>query len=332
VTTSRNIVRSDVESETEAESDVRVIDQTIPLVRGRNLIEVVASTEFVTSQPLQVEVFSEPAGASATAIRPSLYLLTIGVSDYADDSLSLSFADKDAHGLAEAFKLQEGRFFQKVVSRTLVNADVTEREVRRGLKWLRESATQHDLAVVLVSGHGWCDAQGSYFFVPHDFDVKEPQITGIRWTEIMEPLKDLPAKVLLLMDTCHSAGVLGAAGGQTKSLNNSLEAALREMTSIEAGLVVMTSSTGKEASLEHADWGHGAFTLSVIEALTSQRKVPASQTPLPADTNNDGIVEVVELDTYVTQRVKELTGGAQHPVTRRGDIPSFPLGAITVRQ
>ncbi len=327
----RNIGRAQppmAEGQSQATESVVPLNIEVPLVPGRNVIEVVALTNSVTSQPQRVEVTYE--APRSTVSKPSLYVLTLGVSKYADQRLALEHADADARGLADAFATQEGAFYEKVHSKVLVNQDVTERELRRGLRWLRESATQHDLVVVSVSGHGMCDPQGNYFFIPHDFDVDEPSVTGIRWTEIMEPLKDLPAKVLLCMDTCHSAGVLGGKAGAAtkKDLSHSLEAALREMTAIESGLVVMTSSTGREASLEHPDWGHGAFTLSLIEALSNQRRVSAEQTRLPADLNGDGVIEVVELDAYVTQRVKELTAGRQHPVTRRGDIPSFPIGLI----
>jgi DNA-directed RNA polymerase specialized sigma24 family protein len=45
-----------------------------------------------------------------------------------------------------------------------------------------------------------------------------------------------------------------------------------------------------------------------------------------ADYNQDGVVYFHELDGYVTERVKELSKGQQHPVTARPtSIRSFPL-------
>ena len=57
------------------------------------------------------------------------------------------------------------------------------------------------------------------------------------------------------------------------------------------------------------------FTLAVTEGLSGK-----------ADANNDGLVYSTELDAYVSQRVKDLSNGRQHPVTAKpGTIRSFPL-------
>ena len=70
----------------------------------------------------------------------------------------------------------------------------------------------------------------------------------------------------------------------------------------------------------------------MIEGLSGKHGYSPPAAPakarLPADQNTDGLIELKELDVYVTQRVRELTSGAQHPVTRSGDIPSFPLAAV----
>ena len=310
----------------------RELNVEVPLVPGRNVIEVVALTESATSQPVRREVIRQQA--SEPAARPNLYVVAIGTSKHANPLFDLEYADDDARDLVHSFQAQAGRMYDKVESRLLLDADVTERNLRRELKWLREQVTQHDLAIVFVSGHGVPGKAGQYYYVPHDFDG-DPSVTGIPWSQFIEPLSGLPCKVLLCMDTCHAAGVLGPKAGRSKggpNLERSLDYVLREMTSIEVGMVVMTSSTGKEASLEHSDWGHGAFALALIEGLTGkhiyERAGATPKTRLPADLNGDGVIEIKELDLYVTQRVRELTDGAQHPVTRSGDIPSFPVAAV----
>jgi uncharacterized caspase-like protein len=69
----------------------------------------------------------------------------------------------------------------------------------------------------------------------------------------------------------------------------------------------MAASTGAEYSLEHADWGHGAFTLSIVEGLEKHK----------ADIREDGTIYIRELDFYVAERVKELTENMQHPTTQK---------------
>jgi uncharacterized caspase-like protein len=91
----------------------------------------------------------------------------------------------------------------------------------------------------------------------------------------------------------------------------------------------MASSTGQQSSIEDDAWGHGAFALALIEALSSEHRdgVP-SRLELPCDLNGDDVLELVEIDAYVTARVRELTGGRQQPITERGRIPSFPISVV----
>jgi uncharacterized caspase-like protein len=83
--------------------------------------------------------------------------------------------------------------------------------------------------------------------------------------------------------------------------------AVREIASGEYGVVIMAAATGAEYSLEHADWAHGAFTLSLIEGLEKRK----------ADIRPDGIIYLRELDFYVAERVKDLTNDQQHPTTQK---------------
>ena len=90
---------------------------------------------------------------------------------------------------------------------------------------------------------------------------------------------------------------------------------VRDLATDEYGVVVLCSSTGREFSLESAKVGHGYFTLALIEGLNG--KGPKT---------TDGAVYLHHLDSYVTDRVKELSEGRQHPVTSKpSSLRSFPL-------
>jgi hypothetical protein len=48
-----------------------------------------------------------------------------------------------------------------------------------------------------------------------------------------------------------------------------------------------------------------------------------------ADLKGDGRVTVASLDYYLSERVKELTGGSQHPTTTKPpSVPDFPIAII----
>ena len=75
-----------------------------------------------------------------------------------------------------------------------------------------------------------------------------------------------------------------------------------DLSSAENGVVVFASSTGMQFSLERADWGNGAFTKALLEGLEGE-----------ADYTEDGAITVNELELYIAERVKVLTGGKQPP-------------------
>jgi uncharacterized caspase-like protein len=265
-----------------------------------------------------------PAAAAPDVVKPKLYVLAVGVSEYKDANLNLACAAADAQGICEALKAQDGGLFSGVECKLLTDKDATREAIEDGFDWLIKSATQHDVAFVLVSGHGLRDTSGSYCFVPHNFDRQRIRSTAVPWSVFEDTLTSLPCKTILAMDSCHS----GAAGRGERSRDLDLSDAIRELTSVEGGVVVLTSSTGKELSWEKPEWGHGAFALALIEGLTSSRKFTGlTGTALPADHNRDKFVDLIELDLYITNRVKELTEGKQHPTTDRSGT-SFPLARV----
>ena len=304
---------------TTAASRLEQVDQTVTLVEGENVIQVSAESEAGLSMPATVRVKC----ARPKVMKPDLYVLAVGVSSYEDESLALKHAAADARGLADAFGKQKGGMFNRVESRVLVDDQATRRNVLKGLRWLRKSVTQRDMAIVSVAGHGKKDEDGSFFFIPYDGERDDLWSSCVRWTEFGNALGGLPCKVMLAMDTCHSGAVTG--GRRTRG-DVDMTQVIKDLTSADVGVVTFTASTGKEESQEADEWGHGAFTLAMIEALTGKHVFDGQkQTPLPADFNNDGVILIDEMGVYVMNRVKELTKGAQHPTLQKGDVPSFPM-------
>jgi hypothetical protein len=95
-----------------------------------------------------------------------------------------------------------------------------------------------------------------------------------------------------------------------------------ELSSTENGVVTYASSTGRQLSQENDSWHNGAFTKALIEGL------PAAGRKGKADITNKGVITTATLDFWLSERVKELTGGSQSPVMSRPQtIPDFPLFA-----
>jgi uncharacterized caspase-like protein len=81
----------------------------------------------------------------------------------------------------------------------------------------------------------------------------------------------------------------------------------------------MSAATGRESSREDPAWGHGAFTRALLEGLEQHK----------ANYNGDARIDIKELDLYITDRVKALTGGRQHPMTEIPTVvPNFPVALV----
>jgi hypothetical protein len=83
-------------------------------------------------------------------------------------------------------------------------------------------------------------------------------------------------------------------------------------------VAVLTSSSSTTPSVEHADWQNGAFTKALVEGLSGR-----------ADYTKDGAISINELDTWVADRVKQLTKNQQTPTTTKPNtVPDFPVAAV----
>lgn len=108
--------------------------------------------------------------------------------------------------------------------------------------------------------------------------------------------------VFLFVDTCHSGKI------PARAASNDRLSSLRT--------VVLASSQGGEAAYEKEEWGHGAFTLALLEALRGK-----------ADPKSP-FVRFSDLSSYVTRRVEELLGGAQQVTI---SAAGFPFGTAVVQ-
>ena len=276
----------------------------VTLLPGDNTISVLAVNDAgAESVPVSRTVTYHPARAATPDIeKPALYLLAIGVSHYADAQFALGYPAKDAHDFAAIYQAQQGKLFRKVSCKLLTDADASRDNIMDALDWLSKEVTQRDWAMVFVAGHGITDNLKQYYYAPYNIDPDRLKRTGVVWTDFRTTLTNLPGKVFLVLDTCHAAGVTGEKSRGSDAYTDML----RDAVTDEVGLITFASCMPREVSLENAQWKNGAFTHALVEALSGK-----------ADTNHDGIITLGEVDAYVAERVKELTGGRQHPTTAR---------------
>ncbi len=259
-----------------------------------------------------------PASQEADALKPVLYALLVGVANYKNPALHLDYSAKDAEDLASALKAQSGGLYRDVKVRLLTDGEATSTNVKDGLLWLQKETTNRDLAIVFLAGHGMTDAKNEFWFLSYEADPSRLLSTSVSRTDIVGVLHDLPGKKILFLDACHAGAVLASAA-HTRGVPVDLNGAINDFATAESGLVVYGASTGRELSVENDEWKHGAFTKALIEAIGEGK----------ADVLHKGTITTAFLDAYLANRVKQLTGGEQHPVMSRPDaVPDFPLALV----
>jgi WD40 repeat protein len=278
---------------------------TVALPPGKHVLAVQAESAVSKGLSAPVEVVREGDGKQGL---PSLYVVAVGVSAY-PGKLRLNYAASDAEAIDRVFREKTAGVFAKVETRLVTDKDATRARILKELDWLASVMTVRDVAIFSFSGHGARDPAGNFYLVPIDANPRDPERTLLSGEELKKRLANVPGRMVALLDACHSGS---AADGLRESRPDNL---VRDLVTDDYGVVVMCSSQGREFSLERSDVKAGLFTHSVVEGLSGR-----------ADFNKDGLVFIHELDMYAALRVRQLSDGAQHPVTGRPPtIRSFPL-------
>ncbi|HUS65524.1 MAG TPA: caspase family protein [Kofleriaceae bacterium] len=307
------------------------VQRRVQLSGGTSVVEVSAIDRSGTEAFRAREIF---VGAAAHA--PELYVVAIGVSDYARDDLDLEFAAQDAVDLAAL--LQASRTAGRVHAFVRVNRDVTRDTFEEARRFLR-GASIHDTAVVFVAGHGLHEdtPAATYYFLTHEADPDHLATTAASLADLESVFDESPARArLLLIDTCESGDVAeeqvaagaGAAGGRGVRARVARSLVLRRERrgrgrpfvlerdrflyndlSRRTGAVVYSSTTGGDLSYERKDLRNGLFTESLLRALTTTA----------TDRDRDGAISLDELQAAVGTQVVALSGGRQHPVVDRNN-------------
>jgi hypothetical protein len=286
-------------------------------------ISVIAENRFTASAPATVRLKWGARGpraagnteTSSIVIKPRLYVLAVGVSKYANEKFNLGFADKDARDFVQVMLTQKGLLYRDVVvyhGKALTNEEATRDEIIDGLDWIGKETTSNDVAMVFLAGHGVNDQNNNYSFCPHNVDPERLRRTGVPFSDIKNAVSAIAGKALFFVDTCHSGNSIGMTGRRGALDINMV---INELSSAQNGAVVFSAATSSESSYEDGQWNNGAFTKALVEGLSGA-----------AEIGGKGRITYTMLNVYVSDRVKELTKGHQHPtMISPNTVPDFPI-------
>jgi hypothetical protein len=150
-------------------------------------------------------------------------------------------------------------------------------------------------------------AAADFYLLTADSDPRKlSNDNALSGTELGRHLSGLRCRVLFLLD---------ARQGGLADLRPPGDNAARALSDDEVGVTMLSASMGRQKAQERD--GNGLFTLAIKEALEGRPKVPHS---------DDGRLFVHHLNTYVIDRVSELSHHEQTPFLRPPDgVPPFAI-------
>ena len=143
------------------------VSRTLGLAPGENRIAVLAYNEagLIASEPVEIVVTSLQ---EKTAAAPRLYVLAVGVNDYWDSALHLSFASPDAKAFSDGLKQAGGKLYERVEVKTVLDDEATAEKLDGVFTELGKKVRPQDVFVFFLAGHGkTVDAR--FYFLPQDF-------------------------------------------------------------------------------------------------------------------------------------------------------------------
>jgi hypothetical protein len=282
---------------------------------GINDITVCARNKHSWSEPACISIYYKGEKKSDSLL-PQLYILAVGVSRYENPELRLGFAAKDAGDFSAAMTGQKKKLYSDVAVTLLTDEKATKDNILDGLDWIQSETTSRDIAMIFFAGHGMNDNTGNLYYLPVDANLEKIKRTCLPAHDIALTIQAIAGKVIYFMDTCHSGNI--SVTGRRGILHLDTNKEVMELIQAENGAVVFCSSSGNQYSLEQEQWGNGAFTLALVEGINGS-----------ADYIGEGTITINQLDLYISQRVKTLTGGRQTPVTAKPDtIRDFPIALV----
>ncbi len=297
----------------------QVLRYTLSLEPGKNSIRAIA---FNADNSMQSTDAVVEVDAGITVRQPALYAVVVGIKDFVNPRLALTYPVADAELFASTLEAKGKGLFSSVrIQRLLKPEETTNAAIIASLRKAQQEVRPEDLFVFYVASHGTVD-DGQYILITSN--VGSTTSARLRQDALSQNvLKDLisniPAsKKFVLLDTC-SAGQLGDALQVAMLTRGMSDDTAMKILSRAVGSTVLSAATSVQEALEGYK-GHGLFTYVVVEGLNGK-----------ADADKDGYVKTLELADFVDTQVPDLA----ERVFKRKQFPivspsgqGFPLARV----
>jgi len=281
-----------------AKADVFEECKEVDAVPGENEVSV---TAFNGANTVQGTMKTTRFISNIQAENPHLYILSIGINEYKDKSVTLKYAVKDAEDIKEKVLKQAATIYRPeyIHDELLTDANAAKRNILSRIQDLTKRVKPTDSVILFVAGHGIL-LQNQYYLLTHDFDGAMQAQSMISSNEIVEMSKKIKSlSQLFIFDTCHAGGVDYIVSG--------LYDARISVLAKKMGLHIYASANDRQAAMDGYK-GNGLFTHTLLQGLNNNKAT---------DKDGDGKVSVVELGGFSKQTTTDIsrkTGQHQTPL------------------
>jgi WD40 repeat protein len=300
----------------------------ISLASGINQIEFYCIDDSGVKSLLKKKVIT----CEGSFEKPTLYLVTVGMSNYQNSSYNLKYAEKDANEISKI--MQKNRTYKTVKTMNILNADFTKNVTKSLSSFLRE-AEINDVIIFYYAGHGVLDNQYNYYLATYNMDFDNPTGMGLAFDVLENLFEGLVCRNRLMMiDACFSGEIdktslqadtsqfekkddIKFRNTQLAAIDGNGDMGIFELSKriftdlrVSKGTNILSSSSGIEYALEGDIWGNGLFTYALKKGLIEGE----------ADLNEDKQIRIMELQVYLRETVSVLSEGNQNPILRKENI------------
>lgn len=320
-----------------------ILDTTlqIQLQPGDNFVEYSIRDEY----GLEGERLSLLINSTAKQVPSNLYIITMAVSNYKDPNYNLQYAVKDGQDIIKSltdFSKEHGEF-KEMYSHAFFD-DAVNIHTLDSIKKILNKTKINDRVIFFLAGHGLLDSNYNFYFSSHDMDFSNPSDKGIPYGQIESILELIPARErLLLIDACHSGQVdysrlkvetkntdlarnevhrtqFNTRGAETENteISTSQKMEFEEMRTLYGdfangtGTQIIAATGGDSYAYESSEWNNGLFTYCLLQTLQLNRT--------ELDKNWDKKFNLEEWKNIVEQKVIDLSGGKQVPVSKNWNV------------
>jgi hypothetical protein len=250
-----------------------------------------------STRVLSLDSIGNKGSSSQKTLRPRVFAVVVGISDYQGTNLDLNYSDRDAQLFYNHLNSAMPSEVAAGKAVLLLNERATLSNINAALSDVFSNSSANDFIIFYFSGHG---SVGQ--FVPYN------HAEGLRHADLKNYFKNTEAKFrLVVADACFS-GSIGTANETSVSSTQEL---------YDARLAVIMSSKPNQTSWEMGNLEQGVFSYYLIRGMQGL-----------ADLNQDKYVTAGELFMYTKNNVSSHTSNSQIPVIYGVNLNKIPLTKV----